>query len=250
MAIATAFVTARVMYPPKTKTVIEELHNASVVIRTNGSTGSGTIFNRGGRSFVWTAGHVVDGGIDGVTVIHGIDKYKARVIRYSSIGNGRDLALLEVDGFIECKPIHFRKSDVKIGMLVTHIGSIFGTENERSVSRGTVASPSRFFRIGQAHNWFDQYDITAYPGCSGGGLFSGDQYVGMLTLGRRGTEAVHFCVPSSEIVKWAIAAGVPWAVDYTSPVPSEIIPLFERSDTTFGKSRNLSCGFKTMIGKK
>ena len=227
-----------------------DLHNASVLVVVDGAQGSGTVFNRDKRSFVWTAGHVVEGSdFCKVKVVHGKVTYKARVVRYSSIRGGRDLALLEVvDGFIDCRPIRFRRTPLTIGTPVTHVGSIFGSQNPRSISTGDVATPTRKLRMSVTNErLFDQYDITAYPGCSGGGIFVCGEYVGMLTLGRRGTEAVHFAVPSHAIVRWAVSAGVPWAVDYTSPVPENIIPMYERSETRLGRcGQQLPCGLKTL----
>ena len=184
------------------------LQDISVTIHASSSDGSesqgsGVIYTRNGRNYVWTAAHVVAGlrrtrdVIDpktgsSKTIVEFTDaeivkelnengrrvgqlEMAAEVIRYSNANTGEDLALLRI-----------RKKDF------VRTSAVFYTETS----------------------------IPAFPGSSGGGIFLKDgRYIGMLTRGAG--ETFNLIVPIRRLQAWAKRAEVEFAINESIPVPSD-----------------------------
>lgn len=229
------------------KDVPAYMQDISVTIRAGFSEGSGVAISRGDQTFVWTAGHVVDGlrktrkvtdpktGTqrtiiefddakilktlveDGRTV--GRLEMDAEVIRYSDADNGHDLAILRVrkKGFIKISAIFYDEGKPpKLGTRLFHVGSLLGQVGSNSMTSGIVSQHGRL--IGKVT--FDQTTVTAFPGSSGGGVYLTDgRYVGMLVRGAG--EGFNLIVPVRRMRKWAKNANVLWALDPRVKMPSE-----------------------------
>lgn len=215
------------------------LQGVSVTIRSKSGEGSGVCINRGGETFILTAGHVID---DNRTIEKLLDVEKgsvrtvpkfdpltitkeliedgrsigkltieAEVVAYSSAGHGHDLALL-----------HLRKKDFiretavfapagalpAIGIPLNHVGSLLGQQGSNSFTTGVYSQIGRVLK-GKV---FDQTTCAAFPGSSGGGVFdSKGQYVGMIVRGAG--ETFNLIVPTRRIREWATAHGVDFIFD-------------------------------------
>lgn len=229
---------------------IQDLQDVSVTIRSGRSQGSGVLFVRGDRTFVWTAGHVVDNlrktrhvvlkGND-MTVVEfkdaelvrefrqegrriGEEKMDCRVIRFSDARQGHDLALLEVRkrGYTTKTVVFYNGEDIPaVGTELFHVGSLLGQFGSNSLTTGVVSQIGRVLDLGANGVTFDQVSTPGFPGSSGGGVFvkSTGEYMGMLVRGA----GENFClvVPVRRMRSWAKEAGVEWAMDPSVPVPTE-----------------------------
>lgn len=231
------------------ESVVDSLQDASVTIRAGNEQGSGVLFTRGDRTFVWTAAHVIDGqrvvrkvvvnGVEktlvefrDVSIIQefrqngrriGESKMECRVIRYSDSEQGEDLALLEVRkrNFSEAT-VEFYTGDIpELGTELLHVGSLLGQFGSNSLTTGVYSQIGRVLDLGTTGTVFDQTTVTAFPGSSGGGVFlkENGQYVGMLVRGAG--EQFNLIVPVRRLREWAIWANVEWAVNLEVPIPSE-----------------------------
>ena len=219
----------------------------SVTIKAGFSEGSGVAIDRNGTTFVWTAGHVVDGlrsmrkvtdpktGTqrtiiefedakivktlveDGRTV--GYLHLDAEVIRYSDADHGHDLAILRVrkKGAIKTSAIFYDEAKPpKLGTQLFHVGSLLGVVGSNSLTTGIVSAHGRL--IGKTV--YDQTTVTAFPGSSGGGVYLTDgRYVGMLVRGAG--EGFNLIVPVRRMRSWAKKAKVEWALDPRVKLPTE-----------------------------
>ena len=219
----------------------------SVTIKAGFSEGSGVAIDRNGTTFVWTAGHVVDGlrsmrkvtdpktGTprtivefedakivktlveDGRTV--GYLHLDAEVIRYSDADHGHDLAILKVrkKGAIKTSAIFYDEAKPpKLGTQLFHVGSLLGVVGSNSLTTGIVSAHGRL--IGKTV--YDQTTVTAFPGSSGGGVYLTDgRYVGMLVRGAG--EGFNLIVPVRRMRRWAKKAKVEWALDPRVKLPTE-----------------------------
>jgi S1-C subfamily serine protease len=231
------------------QSVVPDLQAISVTIRAGGSQGSGVLFTRGERTFVWTAAHVVDGLRHTRTVIvEGtpklivefedakiVQEFKedgrrigesvmdCRIVRYSDSEQGEDLALLEVrkHNFTTASARFYSGSIPEIGTELYHVGSLLGQFGANSLTAGNVSQIGRVLDLKPGGTIFDQTTVTAFPGSSGGGVFlkSNGEYVGMLVRGAG--EGFNFIVPIRRMRAWAQSAKVEWAIDSSVPVPSE-----------------------------
>lgn len=224
----------------------DHLQNISVTIGAAGSQGSGVTFSRDGQTYVWTAGHVVDGlrstrdvidpksGSnrklvefadakvikmlieDGRTV--GRVEFDAEVIRYSDSDNGEDLALLRVrkKNFATDSVVFYLDEKLPpLGTQLFHVGSLLGSMGSNSMTTGIVSQHGRL--IGKTV--YDQISCTIFPGSSGGGVYTTDgRYVGMVVRGAG--ETFGLCVPVRRMKDWATRAGVLWAIDPAIPMPN------------------------------
>lgn len=219
----------------------------SVTIKAGFSEGSGVAIDRNGTTFVWTAGHVVDGlrsmrkvtdpktGTprtivefedakivktlveDGRTV--GYLHLDAEVIRYSDADHGHDLAILKVrkKGAIKTSAVFYDEAKPpKLGTQLFHVGSLLGVVGSNSLTTGIVSAHGRL--IGKTV--YDQTTVTAFPGSSGGGVYLTDgRYVGMLVRGAG--EGFNLIVPVRRMRRWAKKAKVEWALDPRVKLPTE-----------------------------
>ena len=229
------------------KDVPAYMQEISVPSKAGCSEGSGVAIDRNGTTFVWTAGHVVDGlrstrkvtdpktGTqrtiiefedakiiktlveDGRTV--GYLHLDAEVIRYSDSAHGHDLAILKVRkrGAIKRSAVFYDEvKPPKLGTQLFHVGSLLGQVGSNSMTSGIVSAHGRL--IGKTI--YDQTTVTAFPGSSGGGVYLTDgRYVGMLVRGAG--EGFNLIVPVRRMRSWAKKAKMEWALDPRVKVPSE-----------------------------
>jgi len=218
--------------------IYRQLQEVSVKVISARGSGSGVVFTRNiagkQKTFVWTAGHVIDGlqQDDGsfahVTVlvemrtVHGKFVCKkslpAKVIAFSDPDNGQDLALLEVlDDGAQLTWLHSAKfadaSIQPVGTEIIHVGSTAGLFN--SVSLGIISQTDRDLGDGLR---YDQTTSMAYPGSSGGGVYTRNgECIGLLTRGIG--PGLNFFVPMRRVRAWAKEEGIEWALDRNVPVP-------------------------------
>lgn len=229
------------------KDVPSYMQDISVTIKAGFSEGSGVAIDRNGTTFVWTAGHVVDGlrsmrkvtdpktGTprtiiefkdakivktlveDGRTV--GYLHLDAEVIRYSDADHGHDLAILKVrkKGAIKTSAIFYDEAKPpKLGTQLFHVGSLLGQVGSNSMTTGIVSAHGRL--IGKTI--YDQTTVTAFPGSSGGGVYLTDgRYVGMLVRGAG--EGFNLIVPVRRMRSWAKKAKMEWALDPRVKMPTD-----------------------------
>lgn len=231
------------------ETVSEHLQNISVTIRSGFSQGSGVLFTRGDRTYVWTAGHVVDNLrktrwviVDGTetAVVEfkdaqlvrefrqsgrriGEQKMDCRVIRYSDSEQGEDLALLEVrKRNFSTESVKFYDGEIPvIGADLTHVGSLRGQFGANSMTTGVVSQIGRVLDLGANGKVFDQVSTPSFPGSSGGGVFNKDDGTCIGLLVRGSGETFGLIVPVRRIRAWATRANVSWALDQSVPMPTD-----------------------------
>lgn len=230
--------------------VPEHLQKVAVTVKTNYASGSGTILARKieGKcyGFVLTAHHVIDDlrrvetriedgsevkeikydnvkftqerVIDGVTV--GETTMFCKVIATSPKYDIAVLMCLWPDKFSETDTVPFFKDGLPgVGVEVFHCGSPSGQElGHNSLTDGIIAANGRMFD----ELPYTQTTAAALPGSSGGMvvLKSNAEYVGMLTLGIRGTDSFNYIVPSDRIIKWAKSVGFEYLVDPSADAPT------------------------------
>jgi S1-C subfamily serine protease len=236
--------------------VVDHLQAVSVTVKANGGQGSGVLIVRKvdniDTNFVWTAGHVVDSlrsireVVDAKTgqtkkiiefkdveivqeVIEGgrrIGEYKmnAKVIKYSDAELGEDLALMLVRKrnlsqqgtkfYLEGEKI------VGVGSELIHVGSLFGQTGSNSVLFGSLSAIGRTIDLNNGEQTiFDQVNVGAMPGSSGGGVFTKDgRYMGMLVRG--GGPSFGLIVPVRRMYSWAEKENIKWALDDAAAVPT------------------------------
>jgi S1-C subfamily serine protease len=223
----------------------EYLQDISVTIGAGYSQGSGVLFRRGDRVFVWTAAHVVDGlrtttrvtdpktGTsrtvikfkDAMVIKHLIEdgrtigktEWNSRVLRYSE---KQDLAILQVrsKNFVGNQSVKFYNDSKppSVGSELWHCGSLLGEMGSNSITTGVVSQHGRL--IDQVV--YDQTTVTAFPGSSGGGVYlKNGEYVGMLVRGAG--EGFNLIVPVRRLVSWAKKVDAMWAIDPEIEFPDD-----------------------------
>jgi S1-C subfamily serine protease len=184
------------------------------------------------RTFVWTAGHVVqslrreDGTFSNPIIYQEwrengkfkcSTRVEAKVIAYSDPDAGDDLALLEVlqDNFAPADvSATFVTDTLSVGTPLVHVGCTLGLYD--STSQGIVSQTDR--DLLHTGKMFDQTSCIGSPGSSGGGVYLRDgRCIGLLV---RGCGAgLNFVVPARRMVEWAKKMHVEWAVNPAVPVP-------------------------------
>lgn len=225
------------------------LQDASVTIRTPQGQGSGVLYTRGNKSFVWTCAHVVDGLRQTREVIQGGQKrllvefkdaevvvefreagrrvgdqrVDASVIKYSDAQSGHDLALLLIRkrNFSDACVEFADESIPTPGTELLHVGSLRGQFGSNSVTSGVLSQVGRVLDLGPSAVVFDQVSTPSFPGSSGGGIFrrSDGKYVAMLVRGSG--ETFGFGVPVRRMWSWAKENDILWAMDSSLEVPSD-----------------------------
>jgi S1-C subfamily serine protease len=237
----------------------DDLQSISVTIKSGDAQGSGVIVTRKqGKdtySFIWTAGHVVDGLrsvreaiVNGSTktivyykdaeIVQEIQqsgrrvgevKYDAKVIKVSESKYGEDIALLMVyrkNAYpVSVSTKFILKSDYvpSIGSPVVHVGSLLGQFGANSFTSGLIAQTGRTIETESGlKRVFDQTTVTAFPGSSGGGVFleADGAYIGMLVRGAGQGGSFNFIVPIRRMHKWAKDNNIEWAINPTVKMPS------------------------------
>lgn len=246
--------------PVAAETVPDHLQAISVTIKSGTGQGSGTLVTRqvGDETvtFVWTAAHVVDNlrtvrrviTADGNTRILiefkdaeivqefvengrrvGEIKLDAKVIKYSDVHYGEDLALLMVRRrnaypmTVSARFITDPDYIPPIGVELSHCGSLLGQFGANSYTTGVLSQVGRTLPMRGANvRVFDQVTAVAFPGSSGGGIYLKEtgEYVGMLTQGISNSQGFNFVVPVRRVTAWARESSIEWALDSTVPMPS------------------------------
>ena len=213
------------------------LQDISVKVVVGSGSGSGVLFCRDvageWRTFVWTAGHVVkrlqkiDGTFRSATIEFErrycgtiLKKWEreAKVVAYSNQYTGEDLALLEISGKYNSSSADFSENEIElVGTEVIHVGSSAGFYN--SMSLGIVSQTDREYR----GKMYDQTSTIAYPGSSGGGMYTADgKCIGLVTLAVG--PGLNFYVPVRRMRAWAKKEGIEWAMDASVPAPLSRTP--------------------------
>lgn len=203
-------------------------------------------------NFVWTAAHVLEGLRSVRTFIDSEGHVKktvefqdaeirkkiieagrtigqlvldARVIKYSDAKTGEDLALLMIrksDFVQDTLDFHFDKDCVglPLGTQLFHVGSLLGEDGSNSMTTGIMSQVGRTVSLsGGPKTLFDQTTVTAFPGSSGGGVFTTNGlYIGMLVRGAG--ETFNLIVPVRRMRKWAENEKIVWAMDPNEKAPS------------------------------
>ena len=149
----------------------------------------------------------------------------AKVIKYSDAKTGEDLALLMIrkSDFVQDTLDFYVDKDgvgLPLGTQLFHVGSLLGEDGSNSMTTGIMSQVGRTVSLsGGPKTLFDQTTVTAFPGSSGGGVFSTDgRYIGMLVRGAG--ETFNLIVPVRRIRKWAEAENLVWAMDPKEKAPT------------------------------
>lgn len=224
------------------------LQEISVTIRTDRAEGSGTLIVRGPYTYVFTAGHVVDDlrevreVIDPVrgkklviefrnakviTILRedgeavGRVELEAEVVTYSDSENGEDIALLRVKkkNYATRGAFFYRPTKEEafppVGTELYHCGSLLGEFGSNSLINGIISQIGRVYQ----KKLYDQTNVNAFPGSSGGGVYIQDTgaYCGMIVRGTYG--GFNLMVPQRRIANWAKRMKVEWLLDSALPAP-------------------------------
>ena len=203
-------------------------------------------------NFVWTAAHVLEGLRNVRTFIDAEGHVKktvefqdaeikkkimesgrtmgqlvldAKVIKYSDAKTGEDLALLMIrkSDFVQDTLNFYVDAEgvgLPLGTQLFHVGSLLGEDGSNSMTTGIMSQVGRTVSLsGGPKTLFDQTTVTAFPGSSGGGVFSTDgKYIGMLVRGAG--ETFNLIVPVRRIRKWAETENLVWAMDPDQKAPT------------------------------
>ena len=235
----------------------EHLQTVSVTIRSEGQfsngEGSGVIFTRKNSkgelvNFVWTAAHVIDNlRKERQVLVNGAKKtivefkdpmivkeirqngrtvgrlqMDAEVLKYSDADDGHDLALLRVrkTNFVTDTVTFYLDDKIPgLGTDLLHVGSLLGQMGANSMTDGIYSQHGRLIKSLNKFV-FDQTTVNAFPGSSGGGVYTkGDaKYIGMLVRGAG--ETFNLIVPVRRMKEWAKKNDIEWALDPSKPMPS------------------------------
>lgn len=200
------------------------LQQQSVSVRGPGGDGSGIIAHRVGRTFVWTAGHLFDAGVqagDPATVqLADGSEHEARLLSWSEPFHGYDLAVLELIEPLTDRPgVRFAEEDADVGDSLWHIGLLggtFGYHGPQSLTEGVVSHLHRE-TVGGFH--YHQCSCEIQHGSSGGGVFlqRTGECVGLIT--QIHGDGFSLYVPVSHMHDWAQQVGLDWTIDPSRPVP-------------------------------
>ena len=216
-------------------TLPEELQNNTVVLGDARGHGSGVLWTRTECdrqvTFIWTAGHVADmwmnpdGTFRPVPVIQGDKRGFAEVIRAGDSEAGVDVALLKVVDAVFVGTAKFYRGfdEVEVGQRILHCGTPLDRDwNQRLVSYGRFSYVDRLVDGWPmlAPHRFDQVDLTAAPGCSGGPVIdeATGGIVGLLVRGSGPGLAI--IEPTRNIYQWAKEHDCLWAFDPTVSMPA------------------------------
>lgn len=149
----------------------------------------------------------------------------AKVVKYSDAKTGEDLALLMIrksDFVQDTLRFYVDKEGVglPLGTQLFHVGSLLGEDGSNSMTTGIMSQVGRTVSLsGGPKTLFDQTTVTAFPGSSGGGVFSTDgKYIGMLVRGAG--ETFNLIVPVRRIRRWVESENLLWAMDPEEKAPS------------------------------
>ena len=239
----------------------EYLQSISVQIIMANSKASGVVFTRKDStktndiSFVWTAGHAFHGtnnivlfnmvGTNPPIVNHanigqrivkdgetaGTNIVGAELIKLSHDEDGIDIALLQLTNkFFGSNTVVFDLSEKapRIGTPLYSVSGPFGLEG--TFSEGVISRSGLNFD----GNVFDQVNVIAYPGSSGGGVFSTNgECIGLINSVL--APQLGYIVPIRTIIKWAKKENLEWAINPKIEIPKteelKQIPLYSSTHT-------------------
>jgi S1-C subfamily serine protease len=247
--------------PVTNQDVIDNLQSVSVTVSVDGrGRGSGTLFTREVepgvyKTYVWTAGHVIEdlryersvidretGTKKTVVGFKDCQIYQetiqdgrkveqryldCRVLCYSNCETGDDQGLLEVRlrNYTQETTDFYLGPDIPgIGTELIHMGSFLGDIGSCSFTTGVTSQVGRLLALEPMYSEavYDQTSAVSFPGSSGGGVFNlTGQYIGMLTGGIRDSQGFAWYVPVRRMREWARSMNLEWAMDATVPMPSE-----------------------------
>ncbi|WP_139368079.1 S1C family serine protease [Priestia abyssalis] len=174
--------------------------------QTESGTGSGVIFKKsGGRAYIVTNNHVVEGADKvEISLISG-EKVPAKIVGVDSL---TDLAVLEIESKYATKVANFGDSSkLRPGEQVAAIGNPLGLQFSRTVTQGIISGTERTISVSTSQGEWDlnviQTDAAINPGNSGGALInSAGQVVGInsLKISQSGVEGLGFAIPSNDVV--------------------------------------------------
>lgn len=187
--------------------VISQVRASSVsVLNQDGGEGSGVLFHRFGRTYVITAAHVVEPlPYHAEVIVQQGDAEWTAIIVNSDLA--RDVALLRIDSrFLVGSPAEISDAvSLPIGTHLLHVGNLLGHFPE-SYLEGTLSGKHRRSPDGGD---FDQTSIIAWPGSSGGGVFTTEgKLVGIITLA--GAPGLNLMVPARILKEWAKDNDLQW----------------------------------------
>lgn len=228
-----------------TVAIAKKLQANSVTIHSGRGQGSGVVIKRGDTHYILTAGHVVanlrseqaivENGTRKTRIVFddamivtelyegnetvGQTGLRAEVVRYSNANTAEDLALLRVKkrGILNEGVEFYQGTDTPpVGTRLLHCGSLLGQVGSNSVTNGIVSQLGRVLN----NTVYDQSNVGAFPGSSGGGLFleGNGQYVGMIVRGAG--ESFNFYVPIRRINTWAKRNGVEFIINPKVEIPT------------------------------
>lgn len=211
-------------------TVPEQLQDVSCTIIAGKARGSGTLIQREDKTFVLTAAHVVAQAfkdkqdVSVMVLLRKKDRTEmgrkesvARIFAYSA---DHDIAILLVkEEKLNHKLVKFYAAPdpPKVGSEIWHCGTFLG-EFPQSISKGVISA------VGSLDDGvvFDQADVCAYPGSSGGGVFNKKgEYLGMLVSGTNHGGNLHWFVPMRRIRDWTVERKMEWLFNTDLKVPSK-----------------------------
>ncbi len=162
--------------------------------------GSGVIFkNDGGKSYIVTNNHVVDGANELIVSLADGRSLPGKLVGADAL---TDLAVVEVDDG-NLPTADFGDSDATVvGESVIAIGNPMGLEFQGSVTSGVVSALNRTLGDGDARIKLLQTDAAINPGNSGGALVNADgEVIGInsVKLAANGVEGMGFAIPSNTV---------------------------------------------------
>ena len=158
--------------------------------------GSGVIFkNDGGKSYIVTNNHVVDGANELIVSLADGRSLPGKLVGADAL---TDLAVVEVDDG-NLPTADFGDSDATVvGESVIAIGNPMGLEFQGSVTSGVVSALNRTLGDGDARIKLLQTDAAINPGNSGGALVNADgEVIGInsIKIAVGGVEGIGFAIP-------------------------------------------------------
>ena len=188
--------------------IIPYLLEASVVVKTDLGTGSGVVFVRRDKCYIWTVSHVVNEAKE-IWVIDNIGRHLIANLIINS--RDEDIALLSIPNNSFSHGIEFNPYKSKIGDNISHIGCPTGFEGMFSYFEGRISFSHRMVE----NCSYDQVQCSAFYGCSGGGVFnSNGECIGLMArFLNTNTHGMFLIVPSRRIIEFAIKNNVNYAIN-------------------------------------